>query len=156
MPAAGIYFGGPAALVGYMRRDLVEIETAKSLVELPSPYAGTVTELHAAEGDNDCLVSVRSSTWGEHLGTWPADHFHILNRRLLIEWKKRTGDVRPYYAALLEGEEVRRFGPFSVDVAIDTTLRFLNATGIVEAEWAAARARSTARTRSRDRRSRAP
>src|SRR5476651_1332855 len=30
---------------------LVEIETAKSLVELPSPFAGTVTELLAAEGD---------------------------------------------------------------------------------------------------------
>lgn len=29
----------------------VEIETAKSLVELPSPYAGVVTELHAAEGE---------------------------------------------------------------------------------------------------------
>ena len=28
----------------------VEIETAKSLVELPSPYAGVVTELHAQEG----------------------------------------------------------------------------------------------------------
>ncbi len=30
---------------------IVEIETAKSLVELPSPYAGTVVELFAAEGD---------------------------------------------------------------------------------------------------------
>lgn len=30
---------------------LVEIETAKSLVELPSPFAGTVTELLAEEGD---------------------------------------------------------------------------------------------------------
>src|SRR6185312_9277680 len=29
---------------------LVEIETAKSLVELPSPFAGTVTELLAEEG----------------------------------------------------------------------------------------------------------
>ena len=29
---------------------LVEIETAKSLVELPSPYAGTVTSLLVAEG----------------------------------------------------------------------------------------------------------
>ena len=28
-----------------------EIETAKSLVELPSPYAGVVRELHAAEGE---------------------------------------------------------------------------------------------------------
>ncbi|MET0820236.1 MAG: dihydrolipoamide acetyltransferase family protein [Aeromicrobium sp.] len=30
---------------------IVEIETAKSLVELPSPYAGVVQRLHAAEGD---------------------------------------------------------------------------------------------------------
>lgn len=29
---------------------VVEIETAKSLVELPSPYAGTVTALHVEEG----------------------------------------------------------------------------------------------------------
>ena len=29
---------------------LVEIETAKSLVELPSPFAGTVTGLLVAEG----------------------------------------------------------------------------------------------------------
>ena len=29
---------------------LVEIETAKSLVELPSPHAGTVTSLLVAEG----------------------------------------------------------------------------------------------------------
>lgn len=34
---------------------LVEIETAKSLVELPSPYAGVVVQLLAAEGD---VVSV--------------------------------------------------------------------------------------------------
>ena len=30
---------------------VVEVETAKAAVELPSPYAGTVAELHAAEGD---------------------------------------------------------------------------------------------------------
>jgi pyruvate dehydrogenase E2 component (dihydrolipoamide acetyltransferase) len=30
---------------------IVEIETAKSLVELPSPFAGTITELLVAEGD---------------------------------------------------------------------------------------------------------
>ncbi|GAA2736149.1 dihydrolipoamide acetyltransferase family protein [Pedococcus aerophilus] len=30
---------------------VVEIETAKSLVELPVPFAGTVTALHVAEGD---------------------------------------------------------------------------------------------------------
>ena len=30
---------------------VVEVETAKSLVELPVPFAGTVSALHAAEGD---------------------------------------------------------------------------------------------------------
>ena len=30
---------------------VVEIETAKSLVELPSPYAGTVQALHARPGE---------------------------------------------------------------------------------------------------------
>ena len=30
---------------------LVEVETSKSLVELPTPYAGTVTELLVNEGD---------------------------------------------------------------------------------------------------------
>src|SRR5436190_16754649 len=30
---------------------IVEIETAKSLVELPCPFAGTVTELLAGEGE---------------------------------------------------------------------------------------------------------
>ncbi|MFC7329679.1 biotin/lipoyl-containing protein [Marinactinospora rubrisoli] len=30
---------------------LVEVETAKSAVEIPSPHAGTVARLHAAEGE---------------------------------------------------------------------------------------------------------
>jgi len=30
---------------------VVEVETAKSLVELPVPFAGLVTELHVNEGD---------------------------------------------------------------------------------------------------------
>ncbi|RYE43761.1 MAG: 2-oxo acid dehydrogenase subunit E2 [Hyphomicrobiales bacterium] len=37
---------------------LVEVETAKSLVELPSPYAGVIATLHAAEGDNVEVGSV--------------------------------------------------------------------------------------------------
>jgi 2-oxoisovalerate dehydrogenase E2 component (dihydrolipoyl transacylase) len=45
---------------------LVEIETAKSLVELPSPYAGTVAELLVAEGDTVAvgtpIVAVASGT----------------------------------------------------------------------------------------------
>ncbi len=30
---------------------IAEVETAKSVVEVPSPFAGTVTELHGSEGD---------------------------------------------------------------------------------------------------------
>ncbi|MCZ3388921.1 MAG: 2-oxo acid dehydrogenase subunit E2 [Actinomycetia bacterium] len=34
-----------------INQPLVEVETAKAAVELPSPYSGTVVALHAAEGD---------------------------------------------------------------------------------------------------------
>ncbi|MET3953672.1 2-oxoisovalerate dehydrogenase E2 component (dihydrolipoyl transacylase) [Rhodococcus sp. OAS809] len=37
---------------------LVEVETAKSLVELPSPYAGVITALHASEGETVEVGSV--------------------------------------------------------------------------------------------------
>jgi len=51
----------------------------------------------AAEGENDGLVSVRSSTWGTHLGTWRADHLHTINKRYLLEFRNRTGNIAPYY-----------------------------------------------------------
>jgi len=34
-----------------LNQPLVDIETAKAVVELPSPYAGTVVQLHGGEGD---------------------------------------------------------------------------------------------------------
>ena len=34
-----------------LNQPLVEVETAKATVEIPSPHAGTVVRLHAAEGD---------------------------------------------------------------------------------------------------------
>ncbi|MDE2282124.1 MAG: 2-oxo acid dehydrogenase subunit E2, partial [Actinomycetales bacterium] len=34
-----------------LNQPLVDIETAKATVELPSPFAGTVTALHGAVGD---------------------------------------------------------------------------------------------------------
>lgn len=55
-----------------------------------------------AEGDNDALVSVRSSTWARHLGTWPADHWHTINHRLVMELKQPTGDITPYYVKVLD------------------------------------------------------
>src|SRR5918993_255332 len=56
----------------------------------------------AAEGDNDCVVSVKSSTWGTHLGVWPADHFHAINHRLVMEIKQPTGDIVPYWMRAIE------------------------------------------------------
>jgi triacylglycerol lipase len=56
-----------------------------------------------AEGDNDGLVSVRSSVWGEHLGVWPADHWHSVNRRWLPEMTQPvTGDITPYWLRMLD------------------------------------------------------
>ena len=36
-----------------------------------------------AQGDNDGLVAVTSGIWGEHLGTWPADHWMTINHRVI-------------------------------------------------------------------------
>ena len=58
--------------------------------------------VYDAEGDNDGLVSVKSSTWGTHLGVWPADHWHTLNRRFVLELREPTGDITPYYLAALD------------------------------------------------------
>jgi triacylglycerol lipase len=53
--------------------------------------------IQQAEGDNDGLVSVRSAQWGTHLATWPADHWHTVNKRFVLELKNPTGDITPHY-----------------------------------------------------------
>jgi triacylglycerol lipase len=53
--------------------------------------------IREAEGDNDGLVSVKSSSWATTLGTWPADHWHTINRKLVWEIRNPTGDIAPYY-----------------------------------------------------------
>jgi triacylglycerol lipase len=55
-----------------------------------------------AEGDNDGLVSVKSGTWGRHLCTWRADHFHTINKRYIFEIRNRTGNIAPYYVRAVE------------------------------------------------------
>jgi triacylglycerol lipase len=58
--------------------------------------------VNAAEGANDGLVSIQSAVWGEHLETWPADHWHTINKRFIIEGKDKTGDIAPYYLRMLD------------------------------------------------------
>ena len=58
--------------------------------------------ISACEGENDCLVSVKSSTWGEHLGVWPADHFHAVNHKMIVEFRQPTGSITPYYLQAID------------------------------------------------------
>jgi triacylglycerol lipase len=57
--------------------------------------------IQKAEGENDGLVSVTSAIWGRHLGTWPIDHWHQVNRRFVIE-RNGIGNVAPLYLRLLD------------------------------------------------------
>jgi triacylglycerol lipase len=57
--------------------------------------------IRSIEGDNDGLVSVKSSTWGKHQGVWKADHWHTINRRFMPEFKNPTGDIAPLWVSLL-------------------------------------------------------
>jgi hypothetical protein len=69
--------------------------------------------VQAAEGDNDSLVSVKSSTWGEHLGVWQADHWRTINRRYTIQLKDPTGDIVPRWMQMLDHvvEQLQRCHP---------------------------------------------
>ena len=68
---------------------LVEVETTKSSVELPSPRAGTVAKLHAAEGETVevgrplITFTVPDDTAGI-VGTVPADEAPKRRVRLTI------------------------------------------------------------------------
>lgn len=53
------------------------------------------------EGENDGVVSLGSAKWGRFLGTWPADHLHLINKRFTPEMLHPKHDVAPRYAALL-------------------------------------------------------
>ena len=64
--------------------------------------------IHRAEGDNDGLVSVKSATWADFLGVWPADHWQSINRRFTPNWLNPTGDMTPYYMKILDTLESRR------------------------------------------------
>jgi triacylglycerol lipase len=83
------------------------VSAARPWHRVPAFALHSYKVVYDAEGDNDCLVSVRSSKWGEHLGVWPADHFHTINKRLVIELKNPTGDITPYYLSALDQVDAR-------------------------------------------------
>jgi 2-oxoisovalerate dehydrogenase E2 component (dihydrolipoyl transacylase) len=59
-----------------LNQPIVEVETAKAVVEIPAPYAGTVVKLHAGEGDTldvgAPLISVDTGGGGAVGATAPA------------------------------------------------------------------------------------
>jgi triacylglycerol lipase len=66
--------------------------------------------VEAVDGPNDGIVSVASAKWGEHLETWPCDHLHAINKRVLPEFHRKTGDMTPKYLAILDRLVAARAG----------------------------------------------
>jgi triacylglycerol lipase len=83
------------------------ISAARPWHRIPAFLLHSYRMIHEREGDNDGLVSVTSAHWGQHLETWPADHLHAINRRWVVEIRRPTGNIAPYYVKMLEeiGEE---------------------------------------------------
>ena len=58
--------------------------------------------IYNAEGDNDGLVSVKSSIWGQHLGVWPADHWQTINRRYRFERPNPAESILNHWMTMLD------------------------------------------------------
>ena len=78
------------------------VSAARPRLRVPAFAYHSHKVIYDVEGENDGLVSVQSSTWARHLGIWPADHWHTINHRMVIEMTNPTGDITPYYLNALE------------------------------------------------------
>jgi len=58
--------------------------------------------ISALEGENDGLVSVRSSTWGRHLGVWQADHWQSINHHYRVARTEPPEDITPNWLRLIQ------------------------------------------------------
>jgi triacylglycerol lipase len=57
--------------------------------------------IHRAEGANDGRVSRDSAVWGQHLATWPLNHWQAINSRLARLPPGDQRDVSPRYLEAL-------------------------------------------------------
>jgi triacylglycerol lipase len=76
------------------------ISAARPFKQMPPFAMHSHHVVHAAEGDNDGLVSIASATWGTHLCTWPLDHWQAINRGFPIH--RKADDCAPRYLEALE------------------------------------------------------
>lgn len=69
---------------------------------VPLLLRGGYRLLRRREGDNDAMVSVRSATWGTHLGTWPVHHMESIGSRFPEERLTAPQDVPAMYVRALD------------------------------------------------------
>lgn len=77
------------------------ISAAREWTGIPLFLLPSWRVIQKIEGPNDGLVSVRSAQWGEHLGTWPMDHLHVINKRFVPERSSPESDVVRRYVQTL-------------------------------------------------------
>ncbi len=90
------------------------ISAARPWQKIPAFALPSHRIVFQAEGDNDSIVSVKSSTYGTHLGVWPCDHFHTINKRFSLDRKDSMGDIAPHWVKAIE-EVIQRAGIESGD-----------------------------------------
>ncbi|RCG32944.1 2-oxo acid dehydrogenase subunit E2 [Sphaerisporangium album] len=94
---------------------VVEVETAKSIVEVPSPFAGTVSRLHGAEGETrevgKPLISVTAQA-GPRAGSAAAESTALPAAETYREEEKAgSGNVLIGYGTPAPGSSARRRRP---------------------------------------------
>ncbi len=93
-----------------LNQTLVEVNTAKALVEIPAPWEGVIEKLHAAEGDvvnvGAPLVSIRVA------GSPPVSMSAVADEPDVAESEAEAGDeVKPKRRAVLVGYGVEEESP---------------------------------------------
>jgi 2-oxoisovalerate dehydrogenase E2 component (dihydrolipoyl transacylase) len=107
---------------------IAEVETAKSVVELPSPYAGTVSALHGAEGDT-LAVGAPLLEVTDAAGTVAAD---VEKEAYRQEERAGSGNVLIGYGTSGQSGGTRRRKPVRAAVAASAvSTPTLNRTGPV-------------------------
>ncbi len=76
------------------------IQCARASEQMPIFAFHSHKIIRELEGDNDGLVSVRSSRWGISLGEWDSDHWQSINRQLTL--RHHNADISPRYVKALQ------------------------------------------------------
>jgi 2-oxoisovalerate dehydrogenase E2 component (dihydrolipoyl transacylase) len=98
----------PGDAVG-LNEPLVEVETAKAVVEVPSPFSGRIATLHGAEGD-DVPVGASLVTFEVEGAPQPSDGPEVLDVRPHSPFIERRPDAGPVAATPPVRKLAKRLG----------------------------------------------